>query len=325
MSTKKACFPPVTGVAHLFSRKRLGYWVKVARLHFYPMAFIAYSMGAASTLSASSKFSLPVYALGYVLLFLIEFCTVLANEYYDYETDRINQNFSMFTGGTRVLVEGRLGFRDIKIAITGALCLIAVLGLLLVTVDRDVSPLLITVMLLIGLFFGFGYTVPPLKFSYRGLGEIVVGGTHSFYLVLCGYVFQGGAWEHALPWLLSIPLFFAVLGAITLADLPDRPADLATSKRTVAVIFGPKAATVLASCCIAVAALSALPIFHSTLNSRRMWAAGSIIVVLHACALLRALIGLLRSGAYDRRIDNVMHLALSYIIWFGVIPLVSFL
>ena len=35
--------------------------------------------------------------------------------------------------------------------------------------------------------------------------------------------------------------------------------------------------------------------------------------------------GLLRSEAYDRRIDNVMPLALSYIIWFGVIPLVSFL
>ncbi len=47
--------------------------------------------------------------------------------------------------------------------------------------------------------------------------------------------------------------------------------------------------------------------------------------MLHACALLRALIGLLRSGAYDRRVDNVRPLALSHIIWLGAIPLVSFL
>jgi hypothetical protein len=31
---------------------------------------------------------------------------------------------------------------------------------------------------------------------------------------------------------------------------------------------------------------------------------------------------MMKSGAYDRRIDPIMGSALSYIIWFGMIPLV---
>ncbi len=47
-----------------------------------------------------------------------------------------------------------------------------------------------------------GYTAPPLKFCYRGLGELDVAFTHSIVVILCGYVFLGGAWNDAQPWLL---------------------------------------------------------------------------------------------------------------------------
>ena len=34
-----------------------------------------------------------------------------------------------------------------------------------------------------------------------------VGFTHSFTVILCGYVFKGGNWNDPFPWLVSLPLF----------------------------------------------------------------------------------------------------------------------
>jgi 1,4-dihydroxy-2-naphthoate polyprenyltransferase len=65
---------------------------------------------------------------------------------------------------------------------------------------------IILLLILVGIILGLGYTAPPLKLSYRGLGELVVGFTHSFYLLLCGYAFQTGTMGNPMPWLLSIPL-----------------------------------------------------------------------------------------------------------------------
>ena len=55
-------------------------WLKIARLQFYLMTFISYSLGA----SLAQQFSLRIFLLGFLLLFFIELCTVLANECYDY-------------------------------------------------------------------------------------------------------------------------------------------------------------------------------------------------------------------------------------------------
>jgi len=55
---------------------------------------------------------------------------------------------------------------------------------------------------------------------------------------------------------------------------------------------------------------------------------GGLLVVIatpHWALLLIAIFVLNKSGNYDRRIDGIMQIALSYILWFGMIPLVTFL
>jgi 1,4-dihydroxy-2-naphthoate octaprenyltransferase len=314
---------------HLFisfgkARTRLPFWFKIARLQFYPMALIAYSMGSTCAFVASQNFDFSRYVLGYAVLFFIEFSTILTNEYYDYEADRLNKNFSLFTGGTRVLVDGRLRFHEVKIGIFVGLALTIGFTSLFVGIESDRSPLLNLFLIFLGLFLGLGYTLPPFKFSYRGFGEIVVGATHSTYLILCGYTFQTGNWSHPLPWLLSIPLFFSVLSANTLAGLPDRLSDRAVLKKSFAVVFGPKKAAVLAACFAAIAALSGVWIW---LYRGRGWGWGvaMIIVVSHGLILLLALSKLLRSNRFDERIDRIMALSLTYILWFGLIPIISML
>lgn len=57
---------------------------------------------------------------------------------------------------------------------------------------------MLSVLGMMGLL-ALGYTAPPLKLCWRGLGELDVGTTHSIVVMLCGYVFPGGAWNDPLP------------------------------------------------------------------------------------------------------------------------------
>lgn len=299
-------------------------WLALARLQFHPMAFIAYAMGAAAASREAAAFGWKAFWLGYGLVFAIELCTIFTNELFDYETDVRNLNFSPFSGGSRVLVEGKLGFAAVKAGIGVLLCAVAALGFALARAAPLVPRGDLLGYVAVGLFLGLGYTAPPLRFCYRGAGELVVGATHSFYVAVGGYLFQTGVWSASLPWALSVPLFFSVLAAIILAGLPDRTADAAVSKRTLAVALGPKPAIALAGGFAILAAGSGLMLKGSGLLPGK---AGWLIAaaVPHGLALLLALGRLWASGSYDRRIDPIMVLALSYILWFGLVPLLSLL
>lgn len=305
------------------SGSKLLVWLKIARLQFYPMTWIAYTVGAAAWSTTSGRWNLTSYILGYLILFLIELCTILANEYFDYPSDRRNENFSMFTGGTRVLVEGKLSFSQVRNAIVAILGIIPMVSYLLVKSIAYDSQSAIVLLILIGLFFGLGYTVPPLKFSHRGAGELVVGLTHSIYVILCGFVFQGGPWKHSLPWFLSVPLFFAVLAGNTLAGIPDRQADNAVMKKSIAVMFGSRVAARLAIWAVCMAFLSAIFLWYFQIIHLSLfyW---FLLALPNGLVLVFFLFKLLWSGTFDRRIDGIIALALCYIIWFGLLPLISF-
>jgi 1,4-dihydroxy-2-naphthoate octaprenyltransferase len=302
--------------------KKIVAWIRIARLQFYPMTWLAYTVGAVAQAESSGRFILDRYLLGYLILFLIEFCTILANEYYDFDSDRQNPNYSIFTGGTRVLVEGRLSFREVRAGVLIGLAGTVLAGYSLIGMMEGGSPLAVFFLLILGLVLGMGYTVPPVKFSYRGLGELIVGLTHSVYVILCGFVFQGGDWFRPLPWLVGIPLFFAVLAANTLAGIPDRQADDRVQKRSIAVVFGPRPAVLIAMCFVAVAFLSGclLGSFRLVPLSTFYW---GLLVAPHGLLLLFFLFRFLKEGRFDVRIDRIMGIALAYIIWFGLLPLLS--
>lgn len=302
---------------------KLQVWFKIARLQFYPMTWLSYSLGAAAYSIPSGNFRAAHYLIGYAILFIIEFCAILANEYFDYDSDSKNKNYSIFTGGSRVLVEHRLNFRDVRTGIGAGFALIAVLSIALAMLSASDSRPAILSLIAAGVVLGLGYTVPPLKFSYRGLGEIVVGLTHSIYVILCGYAFQGGLWKDTYPWMLGVPLFFAVLGTNILAGIPDFEADGDVSKRSIAVIFGPRAAFYLAMMCLAAACLSGsvLAYFQLFPVSILYW---RIFVIPHLFLLIAIILfRLFRSNNYEGRINAIMGCALAYIIWFGLLPLVA--
>jgi 1,4-dihydroxy-2-naphthoate octaprenyltransferase len=299
-------------------------WFRVARLQFYPMVILVYGAGAAAAAIHVGVFDWTRALLAYACLFLLELATVLTNEHFDFESDRVNLNASKFTGGSRMLVEGALTHREVVRAAAGAVVLVvAVFALLFARAPLE-SRTPLAILMALGLTLGLGYTAPPLKLSYRGLGEVDVAFTHATYALLFGWVAQGGSWRDPLPYLLSLPVFCAVLSANTIAGIPDHAADASVRKRSYSVAFGPRGAAAVAIVAAVAASLAGVLLWTDGIVRGKLGAA-FLLTIPHALALGLVLTKFIRSGDYDRRIDPIMVNALNFIVWFGLIPFVYFL
>jgi putative NADPH-quinone reductase/1,4-dihydroxy-2-naphthoate octaprenyltransferase len=298
-------------------RRALAAWLASFRLQFHPMAWAAYAIGACGAWRATGHFSWLAFWLGLACVFFLELATVFTNDEFDLESDLRNRHHGPFTGGSRVLVDGRIDLASLHLALLIALAAFLASTLALVTVVPPLPSLPILASLGV---LAMGYTVPPLKLCWRGLGEIDVGITHSVGVILCGYAFQGGTWTSAWPWLMAAPLFFAILPAITLSGIPDYSADAAVGKGTLAVRLGPRAAIRIAQVMTAVAAVTAVGLLPRLIGVDILGAI-VLLIVPYAVMQVAVLERYLRLRCEPRRIDGLMAMSLTYILWFVAIPL----
>lgn len=302
-------------------KKKIAPWIQAVRLQFYPMTFFAYGIGAFAFSKLNGDFNLLVFVLGYILLFLMEIIVVFSNDYYDRETDRLNRFYSPFSGGSRVLINGLISESAIKKAMKILFFISCVLTAVVAFLSEAVFHqvvLMVAVLFLIAI----SYTAPPLKFSYRGWGEVVVGFTHSFAVILCGFVFQGGSMGVILPWLLGIPLFLSIIPAIIMGGVPDFAADKQAGKGTLAVRLGKNRAAYLAAFFVLLSVISILFLKESDYLNEVY---GNIIylAVIHAFWLLSMLYKFIRTEKKPNRIDGIMAVSLSYIMWFALVPFIK--
>jgi 1,4-dihydroxy-2-naphthoate polyprenyltransferase len=301
--------------------QKAGAWLRALRLQFYLMTWVAYTVGALAAAPGAGVFGNPVFWLGYLCLFLLEVATVLVNELVDFDTDRQNRFYGPFTGGSRVLVERLLSTREIGFGIAAASAgfLAALMWLVDLSPGEPAQVLGVTAVLAI---LAIGYTAPPLKLSYRGLGEMDVALTHGLGVLLCGYVFLAGDWHDPLPWLLSLPLLLAILPSITLSGIPDLESDAAVSKRTLAVRLGSGGALWVALGCTLLAAITGV-MFQFTGLALGAYAGIAYVVIPHGAWLTWLLWRELDLERPPGRIDGLMAVSLGYVLWFGVFPLVN--
>ncbi|MBW8466764.1 MAG: NAD(P)H-dependent oxidoreductase [Thiobacillus sp.] len=303
--------------------QRVTAWLAALRLQFYPMTWIAYTVGALLA-AAGAPLAMTPYLLGYLTLFLLEAATVFLNDWFDFESDRINLLGGPFTGGSRVLVDGLLDRaamrKGIALALLGAAGSIAVLIAVAPAASAGSTAAIYAIFALLAL----AYTVPPLKLSHRGFGELDVALTHSAGAIMAGFVVQGGHWADSTPWLLALPLGLAVLPSILLAGCPDRTADQAVGKRTLVVVLGPQAAirVAMVACIAAPAVATLLALTRMDLSALLVWSVAGGTV--HAVWLWRCLHRLANDQLPDR-IDGPIVLALTFILWFCVPQLIVLL
>jgi 4-hydroxybenzoate polyprenyltransferase len=107
-----------------------------------------------------------------------------------------------------------------------------------------------------------------------------------------------------------------------MAGIPDHDADKESGKRTLAVRLGRKGAARMA---IVFSILAAMAVIGLSLTGSMHAAFRYLVipVIPHAAYLCYRLIRYLRDPDPPHRIDGLMVLALTYILWFGLIPLVN--
>jgi 1,4-dihydroxy-2-naphthoate octaprenyltransferase len=166
----------------------------------------------------------------------------VANDVFDSAqgADDANVTPTAYSGGSRVIQYGLVSLP--RMALVSAVCFTigGAIGLLLLATHGSVELLVIGIA---GFVIAVGYTAPPLKLVYRGLGELAVAIGFGPLMLLGAYVVQTGglAWE---PFIASIPVALLVMLILYVNEIPDRRGDAYAGKRTLPVRFGQ--ATVIA-------------------------------------------------------------------------------
>ncbi|MER3601576.1 MAG: 1,4-dihydroxy-2-naphthoate octaprenyltransferase [Nitrososphaerota archaeon] len=203
-------------------------FMRVLRFPFLSAMAASVAVGAAIALY-KGLFSLSLTLLTFLGLALLHLALNVANDYFDtlLGADTANTRPTPFSGGSRSIIYG-------LVSVTGAkqlyLSLFALGSAIGVYLAWSRGLLEIIALGLTGLFLAYFYTAPPLKLSYRGLGELAVAIGFGPLVVLGTYLVQARAFS---PEVLAASLPTGVLIALILYvnEIPDAPFDRAAGKR----------------------------------------------------------------------------------------------
>ena len=213
--------------------------LRTTRLPFLTATIIPVLLGILIA-ARNGSFDLVAAALTVVGAAFVQLGLNVANDVFDtvQGADDANVTPTKFSGGSRVIQYGLVSLRQMATLATVFYVLAGLIGLVLLATHG--SPALLVIGI-VGFIVSLGYTAPPLKFVYRGLGELAVALGFGPLMLLGAYVVQTrGAlsWE---PFAASIPIALLVALILYVNEIPDRRGDARAGKRTLPVRFSREA------------------------------------------------------------------------------------
>jgi 1,4-dihydroxy-2-naphthoate octaprenyltransferase len=217
-----------------------GFWQVAA-----PMSWIASTipmiLGAVISYKFTGEYSWFWFLIALAGIYLIEIGKNSTNKLVDFilgvdgssltSDDNVH---NLFTGESKTAItSGQLTKMEIGIISILTLLLGAGIGLFIV-LFREPRVLLIG---LIGLIIAVFYSVPPIKLSYRGLGEVSVGFAFGPIVMSGIYLVMSNSWDYRIL-LISLPISFFISNVLIVNEIPDYDEDTEGEKRNLIVIFG---------------------------------------------------------------------------------------
>lgn len=216
--------------------RRLEVWWKAFRFHYTSASFMPGILGGMIAWTTDGKF-FPGYFLLVILGLLLNHMALnMTDDYYDFRhlvdvfaTDGKNP----YTGGSGLLSSGLIQPQRMR-AVFITFYIIAIgIGVFL----GVMRGAFILVFLAIGFFCAYFYTAPPIRFGYRGLGEMAqllcfgpAIGVGAYYVQV-----QRVSWEAVWG---TLPFGIMLFSMITINEIPDYFEDRKGGKLNLVARFG---------------------------------------------------------------------------------------
>ena len=218
------------------SLQRTRIWITAARLPFLTATFVPVVLGTAIAWHRTESFNPAYFLAALATVTLAHIGTNLTNDYYDHLSgdDKVNLNFSPFSGGSRVIQNGQIPARHILYAALLSFGAAMVLGAYLLLATGKIAIILFG---LTGILCGFFYTASPVRIGYHALGELAVGFGFGPLTLIGSYWIQTFSFD-VVAVLASVPVGILIMLVLLINEFPDYEADKTVQKRTLVVLLG---------------------------------------------------------------------------------------
>lgn len=218
-------------------KSKLKAWFLISRPPFHIVGISPFILGGILSWRYKGHLDFIILGWGILSVIFIMLATYYSGEYFDYEIDSLSGELerNRFSGGSQVLQTGIIPKRHVLFASYLSLFLGGLIGILLqfyYKTGHYTIPLGI-----IGMVSGFFYTTKPLQWSYRGVGEILIGFCYGWLTVASSYYIQTQKMSSMVHWI-SLPIALSIFNVILINEFPDYSADKEFGKKNLVVRFG---------------------------------------------------------------------------------------
>lgn len=256
------------------------------RAAFLPASLLSVFVGTALAFYLTGRWHWPLFLACVGGVGAIHAGANVLNDYFDHlgGSDAANTEFVRpFTGGSRLIQQGRLTPREVRAFGLALLAVGAVIGLSLVW-WRGIGVL---VFLVPAVVVSAAYSVPRVGLAARGLGEIAVALAFGVLGVTGSYYIQTGQ-VSSEAFFVSLPLAVLVGAVLFINQFQDYAADRATGKRNWVVRLGrQRAARVFAFVLTLGVLLPVAEVVAGLVPTPMIWAVWAVLAAFPAISCAR--------------------------------------
>ena len=212
-------------------------WLKLSRPQFHTVGGLPFILGLTLSWRIGNPINWPVFLLGLLVVILIMLAAYYGGEAYDIREDTTtwSDGGNPFSGGSGMVVKGRITPQRAKQASLTAFLAAILLGIF-IQFGLKTGPWTLPLGLT-GALAGYFYSMPPLRWVKRGVGELLIGFCYGWLPVATAFYLQTGS-LHPLVYWLSIPIGCTIFNVILLNEFPDYQGDSQAGKRNLVVRLG---------------------------------------------------------------------------------------